>query len=352
MERSPRLRTLLGNAHGLVSRNAVALRVQSIDQRFSGAKRGILVHIPPTSLSSKPQPTPPKAATPVRQKAAKPVFPPLAIRPAKLKRIAPSANSSAAKQCAPIKKPFRFVNLVPFALLLAVLIGLWVTIPKGEKPATPVNFESLVPVIVVDAGHGGNDNGATRNGLVEKQLALDTALRLERLLKKRGFTVVLTRNDDRFLELYDRAQIANQYPRALFVSIHFNDSSTATGEGVETFYAADKVAGSFGGLLSGKVEPPPADNGAGFAQAVQKSVAGRLGALDRGTKARQLAVVRHTRCPAILVEGGFINNPLDARKLKEPTYRERLADAICEGVVSYHNQRVLEASQPKVAKSQ
>lgn len=261
----------------------------------------------------------------------------------------PAKVSSAANQCAPIKKPFRFVNLVPFALLISVLIGLWLMIPKGEKPETPVNMETMVPVIVVDPGHGGHDNGATRNGLVEKQLSLDTALRLERLLKKRGFTVVMTRNDDRFLELYERAQIANQFPRALFVSVHFNDSSTGTGEGVETFYATDKVTGSFGGLLSGKVEAPPADNGAGFAQTVQKLVASRLGVLDRGTKAGQLAVVRHTRCPAILVEGGFVNNVLEARKLKEPAYRERLAAAICEGVVAYHNQRVLEASQRKVA---
>ena len=202
-------------------------------------------------------------------------------------------------------------------------------------------MESAVPVIVVDAGHGGHDKGASRSGMVEKDLALDTALRLERLLIARGFKVVMTRRDDRFLTLFERSQVANEIPRALFVSIHFNDNATASGEGVETFYASEKVVGSGTGLFAKRVEPPPADNGAGFAQAVQQSLVSRLGVVDRGVKSRPLAVVRHTRCPAVLVEGGFMNNPAEARRLKDTGYRERLANAVAEGVAAYHQSRVL-----------
>lgn len=223
-------------------------------------------------------------------------------------------------------------------------------IPKGTHDGEG-DVTSLVPVIVVDPGHGGHDNGATRNGLVEKQLTLDTALRLERMLQKRGFTVVMTRRDDRFVDLYERAQVANAQQRALFVSVHFNDNTTASGDGVETFYASDKVVGS-GGIFSKRtLEDPPADNGAAFAQAVQQSVIARMGVTDRGIKGRPFAVVRHTRCPAVLVEGGFINNPAEARKLKDDGYRERLAAAISDGVVAYHNQRTLAATQSRIAKA-
>jgi N-acetylmuramoyl-L-alanine amidase len=252
----------------------------------------------------------------------------------------------------PIKKPFRFVSLVPYVALVALLIWLWTMIPHPTQPEADVNLELMTPVVVVDAGHGGHDNGAVRNGLVEKILALDTAQRLERLLKKRGFTVVMTRTDDRFLELFDRAQIANQFPRALFVSVHYNDNATESGEGVETLYATEKVAGSNGGLFAKKVEAPPADKGAGFAEAIHRQVISRLGVLDRGTKARQLAVLRHTRCPAILVEGGFINNPADAKRVRDPAYRERLASAVAEGIEAFHKKRILDANAQPLAKAQ
>ena len=241
----------------------------------------------------------------------------------------------------PSGKGFRFKSLLPHLGLVLLLLGLWFAIPRKPREVAPGDMESAVPVIVVDAGHGGHDKGASRSGMMEKDLALDTALRLERLLIARGFKVVMTRRDDRFLTLFERSQIANEIPRALFVSVHFNDNATASGEGVETFYASEKVVGSGTGLFAKRVEPPPADNGAGFAQAVQQSLVSRLGVMDRGIKSRPLAVVRHTRCPAVLVEGGFMNNPVEARRLKDTGYRERLANAVAEGVAAYHQSRVL-----------
>ena len=259
----------------------------------------------------------------------------------------------APKPAAPPPKsagPSRWRKLETWLPLLGLAVfftGVAMLIPLGVDETgvfSPPN--RTLPTVVVDAGHGGHDGGAFRNGLHEKDLALDTALRLERQLRARGFPVVLTRRDDTFVELFDRAQVANAIPRALFVSIHFNDNTTAAGDGVETFYATDKVVAtsegwSIAGMFRRRHEPPPADNGFAFAQCVQGAVVVGLDITDRGAKARDLAVVRYTGCAAVLVEGGFLNNPREAKKLAQPAYRERMATAIAEGVAAY--QREIEA---------
>jgi N-acetylmuramoyl-L-alanine amidase len=245
---------------------------------------------------------------------------------------------------------------LPLLALAMLLIGAWRLLPQGPDSldlAATVN--PALPTIVVDAGHGGGDSGACNNGLREKDLALDTALRLERHLRRLGFSVVLTRRDDRFLELFERANIANQIPRALFVSIHFNDNATAGGDGIETFYAVQKAAfpateWSLENAFHQAPEPAPADQGAGFAQCIQDNLIARMGVTNRGAKPRQLAVVRLTRCPAVLVEGGFLNNPTEARKLAQPAYREALASAIAEGVATYQAGRVADQRATTVAR--
>jgi N-acetylmuramoyl-L-alanine amidase len=238
-----------------------------------------------------------------------------------------------------------------------MLAGAWLLVPRGPDGgfASERSGGDGRPTIVIDAGHGGHDKGAVRNGLFEKDLTLDTALRLEKKLRGRGFPVVMTRRDDRFVDLVDRSKVANRIPRALFVSIHFNDSASAAGDGVETFYASAKTppggqAWSFAGWFQEKPEPPPDDNGLGLANAVQGAVVTGLGAFDRGVKPADYAVVRQTRCAAVLVEGGFINNPAAARAIARPEYRDRLAIAIAEGVSAYHRQHLLGARQARLAK--
>jgi N-acetylmuramoyl-L-alanine amidase len=238
--------------------------------------------------------------------------------------------------------PSVWLPIISLAMLLA---GVWMLIPtRTEESDLLPKSDRTLPTVVIDAGHGGQDSGAMAHGLREKDLTLDTALRLEKHLRAQGFPVVLTRRDDRYLELFDRAHIANRIPRALFVSIHFNDSTTGSGDGVETFYAQQKAAfrddgWTFASLIQGKPEPAPVDQGASFATSIQASIVGELGVTDRGAKPRQLAVVRLTRCPAVLVEGGFINNPAEARKLASPEYREKLATAVCDGVILYYQER-------------
>lgn len=241
------------------------------------------------------------------------------------------------------KKPSAWI--LPLALVLAALVFL-----VAYLPTTPVDdlppIDDRLPTIVIDAGHGGHDAGASHHGLREKDLALDTALRLERQLRLRGFPVVLTRRDDRFLPLFDRSAIANALPFALFVSVHYNDSSTAAGEGVETFYAQHKA----GWLATSYANAGGVATDCGtMAQCVQNSMIRELRVPNRGAKARQLAVVRYSRWPAVLVEGGFLNNPAEARKIAEPAYRDRIAESVANGIAAYQQQREQLARETRLA---
>lgn len=323
---------------------------------------------PPSPAPRKRRIKPPKVAdlplftarrtVPPRAPQPPPAAPPAKIKPATPRKgVALSSQKPAAARAAKAgrlawRSPLTWLPVIAFGMLIA---GIWMLLPptSAERERTSAPDRSL-PTVVIDAGHGGRDGGATNNGLREKDLTLDTALRLERHLRAQGFPVVLTRRDDRFLELFERAQIANKIPRALFVSIHFNDNTTASGDGVETFYAQQKAAfsddgWSLVGLFDGAAEAPPIDQGASFARSVQASMVAQLGVTDRGAKPRQLAVVRLTRCPAVLVEGGFLNNLSEAQKLAQGEYRERLAAAIADGVRSYMQERFIAENSTTVA---
>ncbi|HYR57660.1 MAG TPA: N-acetylmuramoyl-L-alanine amidase [Chthoniobacteraceae bacterium] len=205
-----------------------------------------------------------------------------------------------------------------------------------SAPASHAGF----PTVIIDPGHGGNDDGAKGNGLVEKSLTLDLATRVEPLLKQFGFPVVLTRASDVYVSLPERAAVANRNDNAVFVSIHFNHAYGGTG--IETFYASQKVvpeaAWTWIGFFN-KPPPAPLDNGEALAGFIQASMVMRTDATNRGIRGRPLYVVRHTRCPAALVECGFISNAFEARLISNPEYRDRLARAIAEGVMSYTRSR-------------
>jgi N-acetylmuramoyl-L-alanine amidase len=206
-----------------------------------------------------------------------------------------------------------------------------------------------LPTIVLDPGHGGKDEGASGNGLQEKTLNLDVALRVEQILKPFGFPVVMTRRDDTFIPLEERAAIANRIDNGIFVSIHFNHAKDRVSTGVETFYAPAKVppdnSWTWVGFFN-KPDAPPLDNGETLAGFIQAALVMRTDAVNRGIKSRELYVVRHTRCPAVLVEGGFINNPMEAQLISNGDYRQRLASAIAEGIMSYQKTRPQQAAPP------
>ena len=238
---------------------------------------------------------------------------------------------------------------------LVVLGGcLTFIVAPDEGPTLENRLDSALnptfATVVIDPGHGGNDEGARSHGLKEKDLTLDVALRVEKLLGTFNLPTVLTRRDDTYVPLSERAAIANKIDNAIFLSLHFNHSRDSSATGVETFYATEKVppesAWTWIGFFS-KPEPPPGDNGEDLAGYIQTSLVTRTDAANRGIKARELYVVRHTRCPAVLIEGGFLNNPLDARLIGNAEYRDRLAQAIAEGVMTYQKTRPRPVTLPE-----
>lgn len=170
-------------------------------------------------------------------------------------------------------------------------------------------------VVVLDAGHGGEDGGAYRFNVAEKDMTLDLVMRLDTLLKDRGVKTVLTRKDDVFVPLEERANIANRYPNAVFVSIHFNAHADVGTTGLETYYLSPE--------------------GARFGNMVQAQLSRRFNTRDRGVKMSNLKVLRETKCPAILIECGFLTNRWENQRCAANWYRQILAEEIAKGILRY-----------------
>ena len=237
-------------------------------------------------------------------------------------------------------------NAMPCVGLVVLAGCLTFIVAPDEGPSVDATVQQALnplPTVVLDPGHGGKDDGASGNGLVEKNLNLDVALRVEKILKPFNFPVLLTRRDDTFIPLEERAAMANRIDNGIFVSIHFNHAKDRVSTGVETFYAPAKVPAddswTWVGFFNKQEAAQPLDNGETLAGFIQASLVLRTDAVNRGIKSRELYVVRHTRCPAVLVEGGFINNPLEAQLISNGEYRQRLASAIAEGIMSYQKTR-------------
>ncbi|AXC13383.1 N-acetylmuramoyl-L-alanine amidase [Acidisarcina polymorpha] len=214
--------------------------------------------------------------------------------------------------------------------------------------------------IVVDAGHGGHDSGTLGpDGIQEKDVVLDVSLRLGKLLKQRlGADVIFTRSDDTFIPLETRTAIANKAQADLFVSVHANSSLDASARGVETYYlnftaspeslelAARENAVSQQSIhqLSDLVKKialhDKIDESREFASDVQKYLydgldQGNPGLKDRGVKQAPFVVLIGANMPSILAEISFLTNPDDARQLRDPSYRQRIAESLYRGVARY-----------------
>jgi N-acetylmuramoyl-L-alanine amidase len=200
----------------------------------------------------------------------------------------------------------------------------------------------ILPTIVIDPGHGGRDEGARNGALVEKHLTLDVALRLEKVLQQIGFPTLLTRRDDRSMRLSERVAISNQVPNAIFVSVHFNHARGTESTGIETFFASEKLEEEAPWTWTGLFNPPrptQRDNGEILAGCIQTALVRYTEGQNRGIRGRPFYVARHTRAPAALVECGFINNPMEARFIANPGYRDLIARSIAEGLASFHKSR-------------
>ncbi|MCS7008943.1 MAG: N-acetylmuramoyl-L-alanine amidase, partial [Chthoniobacterales bacterium] len=200
---------------------------------------------------------------------------------------------------------------------------------------------TLVRTVILDAGHGGHDAGAVGPYGREKDFALDVAKRAKVLLEQRGFRVLLTRSGDYFIPLEERSAFANRHKDAIFVSIHFNKSVSGVASGIETFALAPRGVPSMGeeDVTVNAVARYPghardAENIL-LATAVHSSLLRFCPLPDRGIKRARFHVIRETEIPSVLVEGGFMNHPRDAKFIAHPSYRQRLAMGITEGVLRF-----------------
>ena len=199
--------------------------------------------------------------------------------------------------------------------------------------------------VVIDAGHGGTDNGATSRLGNEKTYTLDTAYRLASILNSAGLKTAFTRRSDVFVDLYERAHIASLYPDFCFVSIHFN-SAEAGARGLETYCLSPRGAASTSSryLTRGDIQKLPGNDydpqNALLASMVHSEII-RLNpgdaSADRGVKRARFVVIKMNVLPAILVEGGFVSNHMEAARVNRPDYRQALAQAIARGVIRFVN---------------
>ena len=208
---------------------------------------------------------------------------------------------------------FDLQSLSPYALIRdpsGLRLALRVAVrPKGSK------------VVVVDAGHGGYDSGARGpRGTLEKDMNLDVALRLRSALEAAGLTVFTTREDDTFVDLYERANFGNNLLADAFISIHHNAWAVPGGRrGTETYYFHEG----------------PSERLATF---VEEELTRALGTVVGGVRQRRFVVVRETTAPAVLVEVGYIDNSAEEALIRQPEFRQKAAEAIARGLQRFFSE--------------
>lgn len=295
---------------------------------------------PPPPPASTPVPTPSPVVTPSPTPLPPPVRPILPPSPAPTPISTPTPRPVIA-QATPPPQPPKTNRSGDYSL--ARQLGL------GARR------------IVIDAGHGGHDPGSIgRNGLQEKDLVLDIALKLARLVESElGAEVVMTRDSDVFIPLEERTAIANSKGADLFLSIHANSSRNPRARGIETYFLsfakdphAEEVAArenaisqatlkDLQGLVKAITLNSKIDESRDFAASIHESMLTTLkpvnptGALDRGVRTAPFYVLIGANMPSILAEIAFLSNPTEERLLKTQDYRERIAQSILRGVRAY-----------------
>ena len=171
--------------------------------------------------------------------------------------------------------------------------------------------------VFIDPGHGGYDDGSSGNGLLEDELNLQIGLKLQKKLEARGIEVKMSRTTDEYLSLGERAEMANEYGADIFVSNHINSFDQASANGIETYYHRDKSS-----------HKPLSDD-------IQNNAIKQTGAVNRGVKNANFAVLRESTMPSSLFEAGFISNKAEASKLGSDAYQDKLATALADGIEKY-----------------
>ena len=178
-------------------------------------------------------------------------------------------------------------------------------------------------LIVIDAGHGDFDSGSENLGYFEKDINLELALKLEYALKEEGYAVIMTRNDDSFLELYERSDLANETKADLFISIHQNsymeDSSV---NGIEVYYNSEKST-----------------DDEKLAKSIQDGLINETRATDREIRSDNgLVVIRETTMPSVLIETAYISNKNEMSLITSDDYQDKVIQGILAGIEEFLNQ--------------
>ena len=226
------------------------------------------------------------------------------------KQQSTSNNQGSTTVKEPVRTPDSFTDLI-------------VTPPtKKDKTEKKPKLDNLVDSkiknkrIIIDAGHGGNDTGAIKNKIYEKDLTLEIAQRVRDILKARGLKkVFMTRDEDKTLSLADRVEFANGKNADIYVSIHINASVKTEINGIETHYYTE--------------------SGYNVAKIMHKELMQNVEAEDRGLFKSKFYVINHTEAPAVLLELGFISNDQERNALTSTKRQEDSANAIAEGIINY-----------------
>lgn len=222
------------------------------------------------------------------------------------------------------------MKLLPFSPFVFLLILICTSVyaenvPTGQAKNQPSLSRkmSVVKTVVIDPGHGGKDLGthSSKNpSYKEKELNLATARVLQRYLQKLGYRVLMTRGDDSSIDLIDRATFANDCQCDLFVSVHYNSAPNTQAAGIEVYF------------FPSKEKPHRAKASELLAQYVLNGTAELTQAKKRGVRKGNFAVIRETKMPAILVEGGFLTNEEERGNILQANYRKKLALGIAQGI--------------------
>jgi len=202
-----------------------------------------------------------------------------------------------------------------------------------------------ITTICLDPGHGGRDSGNRVDGFFwhnEKTYTLLLAKELHDQLRRAGFNVILTRTRDNYVELPERPALANRFGADLFVSLHFNATQTAKNEvaGPETYCITPVGAASSNSQGEGADHDATTANRVEkksllFACQIQKSLVQNLGVNDRSVRRARFAVLRDAQMPAILIEGGYMTNPAESKRIYDAAWRRQMAAAIVKGILNY-----------------
>ncbi|HJI47012.1 MAG TPA: N-acetylmuramoyl-L-alanine amidase [Oscillospiraceae bacterium] len=234
-----------------------------------------------------------------------------------------------------MKIGIKIVIAIITAFLIILSAMLYLTFMANSSAAETSSNPFMRKTIIVDAGHGGDDGGAIGiDGTVEKDINLDIALKLEKILKFYGFNVIMTRTEDvmtcddgldslrkrKVSDIHNRFDLMRKNPDAVFISVHQNKFEDTSQHGTQVFYSGNNekskvLAEAIQTSITSAVQP---ENG----RVVKKSDSG-------------IYLLYHAEIPAVLVECGFISNPDEVKKLKDESYRMKLAILIADGLLKY-----------------